>query len=83
MDECTFWAEIVNLIASSQLNSCYANMLASEGGRGCGGGKTRNNVGKPTIPWQKHNNWEHSEMLACINYKHAKHSVQKQLIDLR
>jgi len=26
-------------------------MLASEGGRGCGGGKTRNNVGKPAIPW--------------------------------
>jgi len=26
-------------------------MLASEGGRGCGGGKIRNNVGKPTIPW--------------------------------
>jgi len=26
-------------------------MLASEGGRGCGVGKTRNNVGKPAIPW--------------------------------
>jgi hypothetical protein len=52
-------------------------MLASEWGRGCNGGKTRNNVGEPTIPWYKHNNWEHSEMLACISCKHAKHNVQK------
>jgi len=25
-------------------------MLTSEQGRGCGGGKTRNNVGEPAIP---------------------------------